>query len=119
MKNTAIIIKDNVSFTFDKGVDTLLNALFLGGYTLEALARTGIGAIDIIDSETLMPADNFKSVSVICADSGIADALSTTLFCMSHEEGLELLENCLDTEVMWVLPSGEKLYTDGFKKYCE
>ena len=37
MKNTAIIIKDNVSSTFDKGVDTLLNALFLGGYTLEEL----------------------------------------------------------------------------------
>lgn len=73
----------------------------------------------IIDSETLMPAQNFKSVSVICADSGVADALSTTLFCMSHEEGLELLEHCLDTEVMWVLPSGKRLYTDGFKKYCE
>ena len=73
----------------------------------------------IIDSETLMPAQNFKSVSVICADSGVADALSTTLFCMSYEEGLELLEHCLDTEVMWVLPSGERLYTDGFKKYCE
>ena len=73
----------------------------------------------IIDSETLMPSENFKSVSVICADSGVADALSTTLFCMRYEEGLELLEHCLDTEVMWVLPDGERLYTDGFKKYCE
>ncbi len=73
----------------------------------------------IIDSETLMPANNFKSVSVICADSGVADALSTTLFCMSYEDGKKFLERCIDTEVMWVLPDGKRLYTDGFKKYCE
>jgi len=73
----------------------------------------------IIDSQTLMPAEYFKSVTVICADSGVADALSTTLFCMSYEEGKVILEKCLNTQVMWVLPDGKTIYTDGFKKYCK
>lgn len=73
----------------------------------------------IIDSETLMPAQNFKSVSVLSPDSSVADALSTSLFCMTYEEGLELLKHCVDTQAMWVLPDGKRLYTDGFKNYCE
>lgn len=73
----------------------------------------------IIDSESLMPAENFVSVSVLSADSSVADALSTALFCMTYEEGVALLEYCIDTEVMWVLPNGKRLYTDGFKKYCK
>ncbi len=72
----------------------------------------------IIDSKTLMPAQNFQSVSVLCENSGVADALSTALFCLSYQEGLAILENFSNTEVMWVLPDGKKLYTDGFKGYC-
>ena len=70
----------------------------------------------IIDSKTLKPAENFQSVSVLCKNSGIADALSTALFCLSYEEGNSVLEHFADVEVMWVLPNGKKLYTDGFKE---
>ena len=73
----------------------------------------------IIDNQTLMPSENFKSVSVLCPDSSVADALSTALFCMTYDEGVALLEYCVDTEVMGVLPDGKRLYTDGFKNYCE
>lgn len=70
----------------------------------------------IIDPDTLMPAEYFRSVSVICKDSGVADALSTALFCMSYEQGVEVAKS-QGVEVMWVLPDGSKRYTDGFKKY--
>ena len=71
----------------------------------------------IIDSKTLMPAQNFQSVSVLCEDSGVADALSTALFCLDYEQGIDILKNFSNIEVMWVLPDGQKLYTDGFKDY--
>lgn len=73
----------------------------------------------IIDPATLMPADNFKSVSVICQNSALADSLSTALFCMSYEEGKKLVESMPNTHAMWVLKDGKQLYSKNFKEYCE
>lgn len=73
----------------------------------------------IIHPETLMPADGFLSVSVISKDSGFADALSTALFCMPLENGLNLVESISDTEVMWVNDDGEITYSSGWKDYIE
>ena len=72
----------------------------------------------IIDPETLMPGENFMSVSVICQNSGMADAFSTALFSMSYEEGFALVEKTDGLEAMWVMPDGEQRYSDGFKEYC-
>lgn len=71
----------------------------------------------IIDPETLMPGENFQSVSILCPDSGKGDALSTALFSMSYEKGSQLIESLVDTEAMWVLPDGTIKYSSGFKKY--
>ena len=71
----------------------------------------------IIDPETLMPGENFNSVSVLCESSAKADALSTALFSMTYEEGKALIESIPDTEAMWVLPSGEQRYSSGFEDY--
>ena len=60
----------------------------------------------IIDSKTLMPGENFTSVSVICDDAGVADSLSTALFLMPYEEGKQLSEKLGFDEVIWVLPDG-------------
>lgn len=60
----------------------------------------------IIDSSTLMPGENFVSVSVVCDDAGVADSLSTTLFLMTYEDGIELSKNLALHEVIWVLPDG-------------
>ncbi len=60
----------------------------------------------IIDSETLMPAEGFLSVSVLTAHSGLGDALSTALFCMSLEDGMALVASLPDTEAQWVTESG-------------
>ncbi len=72
----------------------------------------------IIDPETLMPAEYFSSVSVLAKSSALADSLSTALFTMSYEEGKALVENTPDTEVLWIMPNGEKIYSSGFKNYC-
>ena len=67
----------------------------------------------IIDPATLIPADYFSSVSIITEDSGLADALSTALFCMSYEEGLSLVTEIGNIDVIWIYKDGSVKYTDG------
>lgn len=67
----------------------------------------------IIDKDTLMPATMFPSVSVICTDSALADALSTALSCMSYEAGLELVESLDSVEAVWISDGGGLRYTKG------
>ncbi len=70
----------------------------------------------IIDGETLMPAAYFPSVSILTKDSGLADALSTALFCMPYEAGLQLVNKLDGVEVLWVFDDGSIHCTDGLKK---
>jgi len=69
----------------------------------------------IIDPDTLMPAVYWRSVSIICPDSGLADALSTALFLMGREEGEALAKEC-GAEVLWVDAGGQEYMTEGFQK---
>ncbi len=73
----------------------------------------------IIDPETLMPGENFRSVSVICNSSALGDALSTALFCMTYEEGNTLIESLDGVEAMWLLPTGELKHSSGFNNYSK
>ena len=67
----------------------------------------------VIDPATLMPAEYFPSVSIFTSDSGLADALSTALFCMSYEDGLALVKTFENVEVLWICYDGTILHTDG------
>jgi thiamine biosynthesis lipoprotein len=67
----------------------------------------------IIDPDTLYPGTHWRSVTIVCDDSGLADALSTALFLLPYEEGLALAERC-GAEALWVNEAGEKFYTPGF-----
>ena len=70
----------------------------------------------IIDPETLYPARRYRSVTVICSDSGLADALSTALFILPQTEGEALAGRC-GAEAMWVDAEGNRFYTPGFQTY--
>ena len=71
----------------------------------------------IIHPTTLMPAQGYVSVSVICKNSGLGDALSTALFCMPFEEGKAFVENMTDVEVLWVFEDGKQFASSGFNFY--
>lgn len=73
----------------------------------------------IIHPDTLMPAEGFVSVSVICNDSGFGDALSTALFCLPAEKGIELVESLPETEAMWVNENGDKTVSSGWNAYVK
>lgn len=69
----------------------------------------------IISPDTLMPLNEFQSVTMLCADSGRADCLSTAVFNMSLEEGQSLIEGLKDVEAMWICADGTEVYSSGFK----
>lgn len=69
----------------------------------------------IIDPDTLMPSNYWRSVTIVCDDSGLADALSTALFVMSREEGQKLLDQC-GAMAMWVDADGNIRYSPGFEE---
>ncbi len=68
----------------------------------------------VIDPDTLMPSAHFAAITVIAQDSGLADALTTALFCMSYQDGLTLLERFDGVEVLWIDHDGTQHMTDGF-----
>lgn len=72
----------------------------------------------IIEAETLMPSDQYTSVSVICNDSGLGDALSTALFNMDIESGKALAEK-FGAAVLWIYPDGSEMMTGGFENYTD
>ena len=67
----------------------------------------------IIDPDTLYPSEYWRSVTIVCADSGLADALSTALFLLPLEEGMALAEKC-GAQALWINEAGEMFYTPGF-----
>lgn len=73
----------------------------------------------IINPETLMPSEYVSSVSVICEDSALGDALSTTLFNMPIDEGLKLIEKTENAEAVWVDKDYNETYSSGFKSYIK
>ena len=68
----------------------------------------------IIDPDTLYPGKLWRAVTVVCPDSGLADALSTALFLLPRSEGQKLLTQCEST-AMWVDADGNLYYSDGFE----
>lgn len=68
----------------------------------------------IIDPDTRMPAAYWRSVSIVCADSALADALSTALFLLPLEEGKVLAARC-GAEALWIDKEGNEIMTSGFE----
>ena len=68
----------------------------------------------IIDPNTLYPSTLWRSVTILCDDSGLADALSTALFLLPLEVGQAILDET-GAYAMWVNRNGEIFYSPGFQ----
>lgn len=69
----------------------------------------------IIDPDTGMPSEYWRAVTIVCQDSGVADALSTALFLLPLEEGKALLEK-YDAQAIWIDQDGREYMTPGFEE---
>lgn len=74
----------------------------------------GVRYHHIIDPETCYPSQYWRSVTVVCEDSGLADCLSTALFLLPQEQGQALLD-AVQAEAMWVDAAGNCYYSPGFE----
>lgn len=71
----------------------------------------------IIDPESMEPELRYLSVSVLCPDSGRADALSTWLFQLDLRDGQALVAADPELEALWVLPDGSQVQSAGYARY--
>ena len=74
----------------------------------------GVRYHHLIDPATLQPAAYFDSVSVLAPDSGVADCLTTGLFCMPLEEGQALVESLDGVEALWCTTDGQVIQSSGW-----
>ena len=84
------------------------SAVTSGDYERAFIAKDGKSYSHIIDPDTTYPADKYRSVTIITTDAGVADCLSTALFCLDFEDGLKVIEQYKKDhdnaflEVVWV-----------------
>ena len=76
----------------------------------------GVTYHHIIDPDTGAPARYYRAVTVICPDSGLADALSTAVFTMDEEAGRALLAT-YGAEGYWIYADGSTAWTEGCAPY--
>lgn len=74
----------------------------------------GVRYHHIVNPDTLMPWQEYASVTILTKDSGRADALSTGVFNMELEKGQAFIESLEDTEALWVMPDGSEVESSGF-----
>ncbi len=77
----------------------------------------GVKYCHIINPETLSSSNYMSSVSVICDSSALGDALSTGLFNMPIDEGVELVNSMDGVEAVWVDKDYNKTFSSGFEGY--
>ena len=117
-------IQNPDSTIFDSSDDSSLETLFVrdesvvssGDYQRNYMVD-GKLIHHLIDPDTLMPGDYFRAVTVVTEDSGVSDILSTAIFLMPMDEGIELLES-LDIEAhgLWAMKDGSVEVTEGMKE---
>ena len=107
----------------DKGAEEYLHTLYVekgsvvtsGDYQRYYMVD-GVRYHHIIDPDTKYPAAYWRSVTFVCEDSGLADALSTALFTLNQSDGQALLDR-YHAEAMWVDADGNQIYSPGFSNF--
>ncbi|MBQ3009485.1 MAG: FAD:protein FMN transferase [Oscillospiraceae bacterium] len=71
----------------------------------------------LIDPDTLYPEEVYQGVAILCEDSGVADALSTTVFLMEPAQAVEYINGIEGAECILVEIDGTTHITEGAKAY--
>lgn len=92
-------------------------ALVTSGNYQRYFTVDGVRYHHIIDPNTLWPAAYFDSVSVLCSDSGLADCLTTGLFCSTLEDGQAIIRSMDGVEALWCTSDGQVIASDGWASH--
>ena len=71
----------------------------------------------LIDPSTLFPEEVYLGVSILCEDSGMADALSTTVFLMEPAQAMEYIESIDGVDCILVEMDGTMHISQGASAY--
>ena len=93
------------------GVSVVTSGDYQRYYTVD-----GVRYGHIIDPRTLYPTGLWRAVCILAGDSGVADALSTTLYLLPREEGQVLLDT-FNAHALWIAPDGTEYFSPGFENY--
>ncbi len=96
------------------GLSVVSSGIYERYYTVD-----GVKYHHIIDPSTLMPADYYAQVTLVCRDSGLGDALSTAVFNMPREQGSAFVDSMDEVEACWVMKDGRIYYSAGFQNYIK
>ncbi len=89
-------------------------AVVTSGIYERQFEENGILYHHIIDPKTGYPMNNeLLSVSIISSSATNADALSTTTYMLGAKKGLELIENTVDTEAIFILRDKNIILSSG------
>lgn len=75
----------------------------------------GIRYAHIINPRTGMPTIGIKSVSIICPDAEIGDALATSVFVLGREKGLNLIDGLKNIEALIIDDQNNIHYSKNLK----
>lgn len=78
--------------------------------------KDGVLYHHIIDPETGMPARGCMSVTILAPDTMTSDALSTTVFVLGPEKGMQLIQGIPGVEGIIVDSNGKIHYSQGIEK---
>lgn len=106
----------------DRGAYVLIvllddSSLVTSGPYERYLELDGVIYHHILDSTTGYPVvSDFTSVSIITRSSFLADALSTSVYALGYEKGLELVESFDDVEAIFFTEDHTILVSDGVRE---
>lgn len=72
----------------------------------------GIRYAHIINPKTGYPTSGITSVTVVCPDAELADALATAIFVMGQEKGLKMVNQLKQVECLIITDKGELFTSD-------
>lgn len=96
-------------------IDLKNEAISTAGDYERYFEQNGIRYHHILDPQSLQPARNCQSVTVIAAEGTVADGLDTGIFVLGPEKGMALVEQLPDVEAVIIDDQGRMTVSSGLR----